>query len=419
MKLKFEAVFKWYVLCLAALLLWSVWASAADTGTNSPAAGSSVLFKDASLDFGLKHVRVLQYPLMDVPLWQYVASAIYVLLAFLVARVINWLIRGKLRSWAAKTTTKLDDILLELLGGPIKVVAFVILLHIGLRIFPWPPFVEDYISKGLKVLVAISLTYLALKVTDVFLDYWRQRASAAEDRKLTEHLLPFLRNTLKVFVVITAVLLTCEALKLPITSLLASLSVGGLALGLAAQDTLANLFGAVAVFVDKPFRVGDRIKLDQVEGEVESIGMRSTRVRTADGHLVTIPNKTVGNATITNIARRQSIRTVLNIGVTYDLSAERVKRALDILDEIYRGHPMTKEVLITFNKFADSALNIEVVHHWNSTDHKAYLKGLQEFNLRVKHAFDAEGIAFAYPTQTVFVKQISEAGGDAADEARN
>src|SRR6185436_7683335 len=110
-------------------------------------------------------------------------------------------------------------------------------------------------------------------------------------------------------------------------------------LGLAAQDTLANLFGAVAIFIDKPFRIGDRIKLESIEGDVETIGMRSTRIRNLDGHLITVPNKTMGNATITNVTRRPSIKTEMNLGLTYDTPTDKVKRALDILEETYRKHP--------------------------------------------------------------------------------
>jgi MscS family membrane protein len=120
---------------------------------------------------------------------------------------------------------------------------------------------------------------------------------------------------------------------------------------------------------------------------------------------VSIPNKAVGNATITNIALRPNIRTLMNIGITYDTPTEKVKRALQILEEIYRSHPMTLDVWISFNKFADSALNIHVVHWWKSTDHKVYLAGMQEFNLRIKGRFDQEGIDFAFPTQTLYVKQ--------------
>jgi len=205
-----------------------------------------------------------------------------------------------------------------------------------------------------------------------------------------------------------AVLVTSQNLGFDITAAIAGLSVGGLALGLAAQDTVANLFGAVAIFIDKPFRIGDRIQLDSVDGLVETIGLRSTRVRNLDGHLITIPNKTMGNATITNITRRPNIKTVMNIGITYDAATEKVKRALQILKEVYKDHPQTFDCLISFNKFADSALNIQVVHWWNSTDYKEYLAGLQEMNLMLKERFDKEGIGFAFPTQTVYVKQDSD-----------
>ena len=123
------------------------------------------------------------------------------------------------------------------------------------------------------------------------------------------------------------------------------------------------------------------IKLEGVQGAVENIGLRSTRVRNLDGHLVTIPNKTMGNAIITNITRRPSIRTEMNIGLTYDTPMEQVKRATTILEEIFRAHPKTADLVISFNRFADSALNIFVVHVWNGTDTKQHLAALQELNL--------------------------------------
>jgi len=142
-----------------------------------------------------------------------------------------------------------------------------------------------------------------------------------------------------------------------------------------------------------------------VDGVVENIGLRSTRVRNLDGHLITIPNKTVGNATIINVTRRPNIRTLINIGVTYDTPAQKIQRAVEILGEIYRAHPMTQDVWISFNKFADSALNISVIHWWKGTDYKAYLSGMQELNLAIKKRFDEEKIEFAFPTQTIYVKQ--------------
>jgi MscS family membrane protein len=192
-----------------------------------------------------------------------------------------------------------------------------------------------------------------------------------------------------------------------ISAILASLSIGGLAIGLAAQDTLANLFGAVAVFVDKPFRIGDRIKVDSVDGNVEVIGLRSTRVRTLDGHLASIPNKTVGSATIVNVTERPTIKTEMNLGVTYDTSAENLRLALRIVEEVYRGHAKTSDLIVSFNRFADSALNIQVIHWWGGTDFREQLAGMQEMNLKLKERFDASGISFAFPTQTLYVRPVA------------
>ncbi|NDD39628.1 MAG: mechanosensitive ion channel family protein, partial [Verrucomicrobia bacterium] len=164
------------------------------------------------------------------------------------------------------------------------------------------------------------------------------------------------------------------------------------------------LFGAVAIFADRPFRVGDRVKLEAVDGTVENIGLRSTRVRNLDGHLVTIPNKTMGNATITNITARPNIKTEMNLGISYETPTDKVQRATAILEEVYRAHPLTQDVWVSFNKFNESTLNLYVIHWWNGVEAKAHLAGMQELNLTIKRRFEAEGIKFAYPTQTVLVK---------------
>jgi MscS family membrane protein len=264
------------------------------------------------------------------------------------------------------------------------------------------------LSQGLKIIVAVSLTYMLLKFIDLLMGYWKQRSGEDQEKLVDEQLLPIIRKTLKAFVVVVATLVTAQNMGVNITGLIASLGIGGLAVALAAQDTLANIFGAVAIFLDKPFRVGDRIQLDAVDGVVETIGLRSTRVRNLDGHLIAIPNKTVGNATITNVTCRPNIRTLMNLSVTYDTPASKVQRAVDILNEIYKAHPMTQDVWISFNKFADAWLNIFVIHWWNGTDYKAYLAGMQELNLTIKQRFDAEKIDFAFPTQTLYVKQDSD-----------
>lgn len=414
---------------LLVLLAWSVWRAAAETNLTTEAAGAVVaasqtgstnvvattnppaLVQEFASPEWIKSLAkdwpFLRYHLLGNELWKYFFSLIYIFLAFYVSKFLDYLTRVWLKKWADKTESKLDDLLLDLLNGPIKIISFVIFLRIGLDVFDWPATVQNAVSKGFTVIIAITITYAVMKLVDLLMGYWHLRAAADSDQQFREQIFPIIRKTLKAFVIVVATLVTLSNIGVNITAAIASLSIGGLAVGLAAQDTLANLFGAVAILLDRPFRIGDRITLDSVDGAVEIIGLRSTKIRNLEGHLVTIPNKTMANATLTNITSRPNIKTVMNLGITYDTPAEKVKRAIALLDEIYKAHPMTKDLIISFNTFADSSLNIMVVHWWNSTDMKEYLAGMQAINLTIKERFDAEGISFAFPSRTVYLKQDS------------
>jgi MscS family membrane protein len=381
-------------------------AAAAEAAQASETAGKAQ--NDVWITFGLDRVPQLGVEFLGNPVWQYISFAIYVVLAFFASKLADYVIHVQMRRWAAKTRTTTDDLIVELVRGPVKIVAFVILLHLGLNIFAWPEWAASFISNGLKIAVAVSLTYISIKFVDLMMGVWQQRAVAGQEGLLDSHLFPVIRKTAKIFVAVVAVLVTTQNLGMNVTGLLASLSIGGLAVGLAAQDTLSNLFGAVAIFADRPFRVGDRIQLDKIDGTVEAIGLRSTRVRNLDGHLVSVPNRNMANSNIVNISKRPNIKTVMNVSVTYDTPAERVERAMKIIDEIFRPHPKTADLIISFNKFESTSLNILVVHWWNSTNFREYLEGFQQLNLALKRRFDEEAISFAFPTQTVYLRQDSQ-----------
>lgn len=403
-----------------AVLLYAVWADAqpiirSATETNAASTTSTVSLLSLkpqtnqvfSLTFGLDEVPAYQVKVMGRPLWQYMASVLYILLALVATYLIDLIFVKFLRKLAERTETKYDDLLIQLIHGPVKVIVFVIFLHIGLNVFGWPEWIETYISKGLKLVVAWSLTIMAMRLVDLFMEYLKDKASD-QNRAFDTQLFSVIRKSLKVFLGLVAGLVTAQNLGFNITGLLASLSIGGLALGLAAQDTLSNLFGALVIFLDRPFNVGECIKIDSFDGVVEQIGLRSTRIRNLDGHLITVPNKTMGNATIVNITRRPNIRTVMDIGIIYETPPEKVKRATEILEQIYRQHPKTKDVLIGFNKFNDFSLNITVIHWWDGLDYKEYLAGMQELNLQILKKFNEEGIEFAYPTQLHYIKKAGE-----------
>ena len=413
MNWRFQWVYRFGLAVLVVVAFWAVWSGAQVV---TPVAARPVVatntvgtpfFKlpEHALTFGLDRVDFLrEQTLLDQPLWKYIASLIYIVLAFYVSKLLDYVVNVWLKRLAAKTETKYDDLLLELLHGPVKVVGFVIFLHIGLGIFEWPLRAQIFLSRGLILVVACSVTYVVLKMVDLLLGIWREKIISAQDKAFAAQLFPLLSKLAKGFVIIAAILITAENIGAEIKSLLAGLSVGGLALGLAAQDTVANLFGAVAIFLDKPFHIGDRIKVEGVDGTVESVGLRSTQVRNLDGHHVTIPNKLMGNAIITNVTRRPTIKTEMNFGLTYEMSADKVQRATLLLEQIFRASPKTADLTISFNRFADSAMNILVIHVWNGTDFKEHCAELQQMNLEIKRRFDAEKIEMAFPTQTVYLK---------------
>ncbi len=426
MQRKFQWLYYGVMVSLCVLLVWSVWRSAAQNSndvaaaavvvaagglTNHPAGAVATLIKKLETPAWVEQLAV-NFPFLKQvwwgnELWKYLFSLIYIFLAFYISKFLDFLTRVWLKKWAERTETKFDDLLLELLNGPVRVVAFVIFLRIGLDVFQWPDKVQLVMNKCFTVIVAVSLLYAVLKFIDLLMNYWRQRPRSDADREFDQQLFPIVRKSLKVFVIVVGALVTLDNLGINITAAIASLSIGGLAVGLAAQDTLANLFGAVAVFVDKPFRIGDRIKLEGVDGTVETIGLRSTRVRSVDSHLVAIPNKIMGNAIITNITQRPHIKTEMNIGLTYETTSAKLKQAIALLEEIYRAHPQTEDLIVSFNKFSDSTLNVQVIHWWKGTDQKVYFAGMQELNLKIKERFDAEGLEFAFPTQTLYVKPLS------------
>jgi MscS family membrane protein len=249
MKWRFIWVYRLGLAVLLATAFWSIWASAQEA-TNPPVVTTVDKVQHALVKFlGLHRVDWLrENTFLGQPLWKYGASLIYILLAFYTAKLLDWIINSRLKRWAQTTGTKHDDLVLELLRGPVKVVTFVIFLNIGLNVFEWPDRAQLFLSHALIIVVACSVTYVALKVVDLLISLWKEKAVVTRDRIFAEQLLPLLSKTIKISIVIIAALLTADNLNIKITGLLAGLSVGGLALGLAAQDTVANLFGAVAIF---------------------------------------------------------------------------------------------------------------------------------------------------------------------------
>ena len=266
-------------------------------------------------------------------------------------------------------------------------------------------------GRAAAVAMYLGLAWLIYRLVDVvehYLTKWANRTDTTFD----DQLVPLVRKALRVFVIILLVLFILKnVMGHDIGTLLAGLGLGGLAFALAAKDTIANLFGSAVIFSDRPFKIGDRIVVGGHDGTVEEVGFRSTRIRTLIGHLVIIPNATIANANLENITERPYIKRSLNVTVTYDTTPEKIKRAIAIINEMLAaragtGHfPEDKPGRVHFTEFNADSLNIAATYWYTPPEWEDYLAFTHEFNMELLRRFNDEGIEFAFPTQTLYLKK--------------
>ncbi|MGA9177604.1 MAG: mechanosensitive ion channel family protein, partial [Desulfobacterales bacterium] len=244
---------------------------------------------------------------------------------------------------------------------------------------------------------------LLIGILDVYLKKW----AAATESTIDDMLVPIVGKTLRLFIIIIAGIIIIQNLTgLKIGPLLASLGIGGLAVALAAKDSIANFFGTLTILFDKPFQVGQRITIDKYDGTVENVGFRSTQIRTLTGHLVTIPNEKLVNSSVENIGERPHIRWLTNIGITYDTPPDKVEKAVQIIGEILDNHEGMQEDFpprVFFNGFNDWSLNIMVVVWYHPPNYWDYQAWQQKTCLEIMRRFEAEDVDFAFPSRTLYM----------------
>jgi MscS family membrane protein len=247
------------------------------------------------------------------------------------------------------------------------------------------------------------LILLLIGILDVFLKKW----AAGTQSTIDDMLVPIVAKTLRVFIIIIGGIIIIQNLTgLKIGPLLASLGIGGLAVALAAKDSIANFFGTLTILFDKPFQVGQRITIDKYDGIVENVGFRSTQIRTLTGHLVTIPNEKLVNSSVENIGERPYIRWLTDIGITYDTPPDKVEKAVHMIREILENHEGMKDDFpprVFFNGFNDWSLNIMVIAWYHPPNYWDFQAWLQKTCLEIMYRFETEDIDFAFPSRTIYL----------------
>lgn len=337
------------------------------------------------------------------PLLDYVLALGSILVAFVVYFLVLKLAESRWLKRATESQQALYASILKLSKTPLKLVLATGVVFVTTQIFDFSQEARAFLESLLLGLVAVSVGYVLMKLIDVLFAYLQAKSAETETR-LDDQLYPILGKAAKAFVVLVTALLIVQNWGYDISALLAGLGIGGLAVALAAQDTVSNLFGAFTIFVDRPFHIGDAVNLEGYSGTIENIGLRSTRLRTFEGTCVTLPNSMMTKAKIENLSNRTARRNLFTIGLTYDTPQDKLEQAIAILKEVLERHPGTQQSRVYFGSYGESALNIEV-QLWSKHfgDFDAYVQSLEELNLQIKQRFEAAGIEMAYPTQTLFV----------------
>jgi len=276
------------------------------------------------------------------------------------------------------------------------------LLNLDAQIFP----VIDLIDGACRIASIVIGVWFLWRLLEGLAVYFTARAKETES-SLDDQLVPFIAKTLKIFLVLTAVLVVAQNMGYSVSGLIASLGIGGIAVAMAAKDTIANIFGSVMILVDRPFMVGDWIKTSQFEGVVEQVGFRSTRIRTFARTLVNVPNSTLANMVIDNIDQRSERRIKMRIGLTYDTTPAQMKAALAGIEQLLCEHPGVdqKYKLVKFDAFEDSSLSIFLYYFSSSKVWDEYLQVRQEVNLQIMELLESLELEFAFPTQTLHIAQ--------------
>ena len=331
----------------------------------------------------------------------YIIAALFLVGSFLLRRAVTTVFFGLLKRWAAKTETTLDDKLFPALEAPvaalISVAGAVAALKV-LKLSEASDLAADYAST-----VAFSLVcfWLLLRAFNAVLDHAHEVAT--QKQLGIAAFMPWIKKTLVVIFVVFGVLLIAQSLGADVKAFLAGLGIGGLAFALAAQDTIANVFGSVVVAIDQPFKIGEYVKVGAFEGTVEDIGLRSTRLRTPGRALITVPNKTMASEIITNISRMPQRRVDQTIGLTCDATPDQMEAVLVDLRALLAGDAgVAKDsIMVRFAGFGASSLDIQMIYFVVDPDFGRHMEVRERLNLAIMRLLGARGLAMAFPTQTI------------------
>jgi len=334
---------------------------------------------------------------------EYVLALVMFVALAVLFRAVQWIILRKLAKLADKTETDIDDTLIRIVKS----------LKPGFYLFVAFFFASQsltFSAIGTKVLNGILVAWVALQIVialQILIDYVIEKkfSDLDGDREPDNGIVSFMGGLVKGALWVVALLMFLSNMGINVTGLVAGLGVGGLAIAFALQGVFADLFASFAIYLDKPFQVGDHITVGTKRGVVEKIGIKSTRIRALQGEELVISNQELTSARVHNYKKLEERRIATQFGVTYDTPTEKLKRIPGMIKKIVNDEKMTRFNRVYFTTFGDSALLFDFVYYIESDDYEEYLKAQQTMNFKIKEIFENEGIEMAFPTQTIYLQK--------------
>ncbi|MDA0310652.1 MAG: mechanosensitive ion channel family protein [Gemmatimonadetes bacterium] len=322
--------------------------------------------------------------------------------AFLLGKTLYWVISRVVRRVTKNTKTELDDFIVDTIDEPLVVIVTVMGLWIAVKSLVLPVSVEEFASNSTQAASVLAATWMMVRLWEAVVRGVLAPIASKTGSALDEQLIPILQRGGKSALWALGVVVALNNAGYDVAALIAGLGIGGLALAMAAKDTVSNVFGGFTIFTDQPFTLRDRIVISGIDGTVSEIGIRSTRIRKLDGREVTIPNSRFADSPVENVSREPSRKVVVNLGLTYDMTPRQLQLGMDLLREITDAHAeflVPDTTKIAFSGFGDFALNLMLVYY--IAPPSDILATQTSINMRILERFNAEGLDFAFPTQTV------------------
>lgn len=336
---------------------------------------------------------------------EWAISLFIILGAFIVGKVVYWAFGNVIKVVTKRTKNKLDDILVDMIEEPVMFAIILAGAWYAISLLTFSETIFTWIKHIYNVLVVLNVTWFISRFFEAVYENYIVPLAEKTETDFDDQLLPLVRKGVKTIVWILGIIIALDNAGYNVGALLAGLGIGGIAIAMAAKDTISNFFGGITIFTDKPFKVKDRIRISSYDGTVQEIGLRSTRLKTLDGTQVTIPNSMFAESPVENITREPARKIVLLLGLTYDTKPKDMQKAIKILDAIAKKHheSITEDYKIAFTDFGDFSLGIKFIYYIKKS--AEILETQSSMNLHILEQFNKSRLSFAFPTQTIELKR--------------